>query len=387
MKISLSYAVFWFQKILLSSSYYFFKMMGNQRGIAWVVGVDEIATNIKYISEALPDSYSISLSKNRFYDFEYDYSLKSKGNFKINLIKRSIVGPILLGFLLNNAKGFFYIFSTGFLLSNIDGRDYEFAYIKNKNKKLICWFVGNDIRSPKKMIEFSKSSKNEVTANYYFLTSPERLSDEYENSKKLIASATDRHADLVFNYEFDQMSYLKRGVLPVYYLYPDSNFHKNNNKFINQSNVIIVHAPSSPIIKGTQLVRAAIKKLKVEGYKFKYVEFIESTNVDILEQLKDANIVLNEFYSFAPGVFGVEAMASHCALLTSADEEIELSLPVGSNKAWMVTRNYEIYDNLKVLLDSPLLVKKYADSGYEWALEHAAISSTGKKLENILNKL
>ena len=387
MKISLSYVVFFFQKILLSTSYYFFKMIGNQRNITWVIGVDEIAANIKYISETITGSYSVSLSKNRFYDFWYDYSLVAKDNSKVHLIIRALVGPVLLGYLLNNAKGFFYIFSTGFLLNHIDGRNYEFSYIKGKNKKLVCLFVGNDIRSLKKMIKYSKDNKFELAANYYYLFSPALLLDDYDNLKKLIAIAADQHADLVFNFEFDQMSYLKKDTIPMYYFYPDSKFYKNDSKFINQSNLIIVHAPSSPIIKGTQLVRAAIDKLRSEGYKFKYVEFIEASNTDVLEQLKSAHIVLNEFYSFVPGLFGVEAMASHCALLTSADEEIEVSLPRGSNKAWMVTKHYEVYDNLKELLDSPSLAKQYADSGYEWALEHAAISSTGKKLENKLNEL
>jgi hypothetical protein len=387
MKISLSYLVFFFQKILLIISYHFFKIVVSKRNITWVVGVDEIASTVKYISEAMPNSYSVSLSKNRFYEFEYDFSLVPKGYYKFDLIKRSIVGPILLGYLLNNAKGFLYIFSTGFLLDHIDSRDYEFAYIKRKNKKLVCWFVGNDIRSLKKMIDFSKKTKIDLAANYYSFTGLDRLSVGYDNSKKLVARVADQHADLVFNYDFDQMSYLKKKSLPNFYFYPDSNFYRNDLNFINQSDVIVVHAPSAPVIKGTQLVRAAVDRLLTEGYKFKYVEFIEKSNSEIVEQLKDANIVLNEFYSFAPGVFGIEAMASHCALLTSAYEEIEPSLPAGSDKAWMVTKHYEIYDNLKALLDSPLLVKQYADAGYEWALEHAAISSTGKKLENILKKL
>ena len=110
MKISLSYPIFFFQKILLSSSYYFFKVIGSQRNITWVIGVDEIAANIKYISETIRNSYSVSLSKNRFYDFSYNYSLVATGNPKVDLIIRTIVGPVLLGYLLNNAKGFFYIF-------------------------------------------------------------------------------------------------------------------------------------------------------------------------------------------------------------------------------------------------------------------------------------
>jgi len=96
--------------------------------------------------------------------------------------------------------------------------------------------------------------------------------------------------------------------------------------------------------------------------------------------------VLNEFYAFVPGIFGVETMASHCALMTSADEFIEKDLPQGSNNAWFVTKNYQIYDNLKTLLTSQGLIKSYADTGYTWALEHAAFSNSGKKLYKILSE-
>ena len=34
-------------------------------------------------------------------------------------------------------------------------------------------------------------------------------------------------------------------------------------------------------------------------------------------------IVLNGFYALMPGVFGIEAMANYCALMTAADETIE----------------------------------------------------------------
>jgi hypothetical protein len=104
-----------------------------------------------------------------------------------------------------------------------------------------------------------------------------------------------------------------------------------------------------------------------------------------LKHLSGAHIVLNEFYAFMPGMFGVEAMASHCALMTSADEKIETSLPVGSNSAWMVTEYWNIYDNLKRLLDDHSLIKKYADAGYLWAYENCSYQNSAEKMRNILS--
>jgi hypothetical protein len=71
----------------------------------------------------------------------------------------------------------------------------------------------------------------------------------------------------------------------------------------------------------------------------------------VLEHLKSSHIVLNQFYAFTPGLFGIEAMANHCAVLMSADPSIETGLPQKSKDAWMITKYWEVYDNLKYLLD------------------------------------
>jgi hypothetical protein len=139
------------------------------------------------------------------------------------------------------------------------------------------------------------------------------------------------------------------------------------------------------LIKGTPLVRAAVKKLQLEGYDFEYRELIGVSNHDMLEALNKAHVVLNEFYALVPGQFGVEAMASHCALMTSADEKIETSLPKGANSAWMVTEYWNVYDNLKRLLDDHSLIKQYADAGFIWAYENCSYQNSAAKMRNILN--
>ncbi|RRV29811.1 hypothetical protein EGJ23_02400 [Pseudomonas sp. o96-267] len=140
--------------------------------------------------------------------------------------------------------------------------------------------------------------------------------------------------------------------------------------------LVIVHAPSSPLIKGTPLVRAAIKKLRLEGYQFEYIELIGVPHSTVIETLKRAHIVLNEFYAFVPGVFGVEAMAANAVLLTSADKEIEPTLFEGANDAWVVTPYWMIYERLKQQLDHPEALQLQAEKGSEWVRRYCSYTSS-----------
>lgn len=374
--------VFGVQKIILLLSYYLHKPFVKCND-SWVVGVDEIAAYIHNMSSFLPNALSVSFSKNKYYEYEYTYQFKLKSSI-IRKIVRAFYGPFLLGYLSNRANGFCYIWQTGFLYDNIDGRAFEFSFLRKRNKKIVCMFLGNDIRAPKLMLEHAKTKNIEVISSYDMQIAPYRLSEKYDFSKKQIAKAADQYADLIFSAPDDQKSYLTRAVEPIFYVYPDDKFYANYDKFENISMIKIVHAPSSPILKGTPLVRAAIKKLKLDGYGFEYVELINFTNDQVLDQLRDAHIVLNQFYSFALGFFAIEALASSCALLTSAHHSLEESLPKDSDDAWLSTQFWEVYDNLKFLLDNPHLMKSYALSGYEWTMKHYSFSSVKK---NLLNRL
>lgn len=369
--------IFSIQKILLFSSYYFFYLTSfNKKKIQWVIGVDEIASVIFRLSKCIDNSYSVNFTPHLFYEkFTYNFNIHKY---------RSIYGPIILGKLINRASGFLYIWSTGFLINNIDNREFEFNFIKSKNKKIVCYFCGNDIRSPRLMLNFQKQSGLENICTYLPQLSPHLLSDSYDKKIRSVAFISEKYSDIIFSTSVDQMSYFTKPTKPFIYVYPDEKIIRNDSKFQNLENLKIVHAPSSPIIKGTPLVRAAIAKLKCEGYSFEYIELINVPNDRVLDELKNAHIVLNQFYAFVPGIFGVEAMSSHCALLTSADESIETDLPIGSNKAWVVTRYFEIYDNLKKLLDNTQLIKPQADAGYSWVKKYAAMSSSGEKLKSHL---
>ena len=241
-------------------------------------------------------------------------------------------------------------------------------------------FVGDDIRSLKLTIDYAKNNNFDTYANYY----TNSTNQKYEDEKKKLAESTDRYADLIFNAKIDQISYLKSEQYGWTYIYDKDSFFKNDNKFYNLTTIKILHSPSNPISKGTQLVRAAIKKLQVEGYKFEYIELINVTNNVVLEHLKTSHIVLNQFYSFAPGLYGIESMANHTAVLMSADPNIETTLPQNSKDAWMITRYWEVYDNLKYLLDNPAKIKYYADNGYEFTYKHYTYEAAANYIKNVL---
>lgn len=358
------------QYVILLLSYLFFRCFRRfLKRVSWVIGVDEMASVISSLKNLFPNTYTVSLSKNSFYNS--DYNIFNKYNNRLlSQLYRGFCGPIALGFLSNKSNKFLYIWKTGFLVD----RELEFKFLKSKRKKIVCMFVGSDIRSLELRKKLYKKLNIDGSANYL---------DKINNEKEVkeVARVADKFADVIFSASVDQVSYLKSKQYFPFFYYNKNNFYHNDDKFYNK--IKIIHAPSNPVIKGTQVVRAAIKKLELEGYSFEYLEMQNMDNSILLEHLKSSHIVLNEFYAFALGVLSIEAMANHCAVLTSSDPLIEIGLPQNEKDAWFKTQAWEIYDNLKYLLDNPKKIKYYADNGFDYALKnhtHEAVSEYVNKV-------
>lgn len=376
--------LFYFQSALAHISYCLFYFFRIKKQDGWVIIAVETASMLKNISNALSGSISVNFAPNKFYsNYKYDYELYSN-NFFLKVINM-IYAPLLFGYLLNKYDNFMYLGKSGFLTPFDIGRDNEFRVLKEKNKRIICFFMGSEIRSFKLFDDFSKQNKMDVITTYQPISHTGIDSPQLEDARRRLAESADKYADKIINPAIDQMSYIKRSTYPFIYFLPDEIFYSSLDKFDQMDEIRVVHGPSSPIIKGTPLVRAAIKKLELEGYKFKYIELINVPHQTMLAELQRAHIALNEFYAFVPGVFGLEAMASHCALLTSADENIETTLPCGANKAWCVTPYWNIYDNLKNLLDNPEKIKAQANAGFKWAKANYQYDQAVNKLNEIVN--
>jgi len=358
----------------------FFKKT-KRRG--WVVVGVETALMLKNISSALPYSISVNFESNKFYNRSYTFQLYSK-----SIIQKAIVtfySPMLLGYLMTRHDRFLYLGAAGFIKQRSDGRRKEFKFLKTRNKKLVCYFLGSEIRSFTLLNDYAKVHQIDVVTTYQGISHAGINSTQRELNRKTLGEVADEYADKIFNPSTDQMSYIKQETFPCMYFLESSLFECIKNKFESVEEIVVLHGPSSPIIKGTPIVRAAIKKLKEEGYQFKYIELIDVPHDLMLQALSSAHIVLNEFYAFVPGVFGVEALAHSCALLTSADSNIEPTLSEGANNAWKVTPYWSVYDNLKVFLDNPHMIEQQAKAGYEWALKNCTYEASVAELNRIVN--
>lgn len=381
------------QRLTLRVSFLLHGILRKQKGRQknqpkkWVVGVDEIASMLWRVHQAIPYSTSVALTEHSFYAYHYTYTSTLTNSSRINYLFRIFYSPWLLGRLANTHYGLIYVGPSGFLYDSAGQREFEFAFLKKHGLKIVCYFTGDDIRSQVLM----KAVEDQLGFNTIASATAEEVpfffTEEYERQKRQIAFVADRYADAVFSWTTDQISYLTKNTHRFTYAYPDEFFTSNFEKFNDLSQIKIIHAPSNMKIKGTEFVREAIERLHAEGYQFEYTELKKVPNEEVLAALSQSHIALNQFLGFLPGVFGIEAMAHGCVMLCSADQNLEPELPAGANEAWVVTRGDQIYTNLKKLLDNPHELKGQAQRGFEWTLQHESRSSAQKHLALVLESI
>jgi hypothetical protein len=304
----------------------------------------------------------------------------------VQALRRAVGAPIMLARLAVRARGFVYVGPGGFLNSAVDERRSEFAFLAARGRRICCYWTGSDIRSIRLMHELEAETGRPNIGTVIGADNPVFESAEHDERVTRRAAVSDEFADIIFNVAVDQRSYLRRHTEPFQYFYPDDDFVARPPVAAG-TRAVVAHAPSSPVIKGTALVRDAVDRLQAEGYDFEYVELIGMPHESILSQLRRSDIVANQFYAFVPSVFGIEALASWTAVLMSADPTVEPDIAPGSDGAWLVTGPTEVYDNLKRLLDEPDTVRSLAARGYEWALATASASASGEVLQRLLSSV
>lgn len=328
---------------------------------------------------------SVVLAPHPFYSYSYDWTPSSRSYPGAWTFRTWFLAPWKLGELATVAGGFVYVSGEGFLHAGFDHRHYEFRFLRRHGVKIACYFTGNDIRSPVLMKELERQSGLPNLGTYLAEVNRVFASPEYDEVKRKLAEGANLYANVVFNADIDQKSYLEGPCHPFRYFHDDSEVTDDLSKFDDYRRPVVFHAPSSPILKGTPLVRAAVAQLQEEGLDFEYIELSGVPHEQVEAALERCHIVLNEFYSYVPGVFGVEAMAAGCALITSADERLDPQLPPGSNEAWLPTPHHHIAKSLRKLVSDQGMAREYAKSGRDWVRRNAVASVSGKVVTEVLS--
>lgn len=377
------------QRLVLHVSYWC-ASVGRRPRVDWVIGPFEVAGVARDLRDLLPRSETALLRCHAMYDSaDYDWlppARESRFAF-VNRWRHDLRRPYLLARSAARARGIIYLSDEGYLPARIDGREYEYRFLAARGKRIVCYFTGSDIRSPQLMQELEEELGEPNIGTRLRENDPSFGTPENEERRRRVGEAASTYADLIVTAPADQRGHLSVETEPFRYLFPAAGVLDDFDKFRGNGPTVIVHAPSSPLIKGTPLVRDAVETLRAEGHDIEYIELQGVSNTVVREQLRRAHIALNQFYAYVPSVFGIEAMASCCAVMMRADPAVESILPADSADAWLITRHDEVTENLRRLLDDRRLAERYARAGREWVLAHGTAEVNGPALRASLDRV
>lgn len=312
---------------------------------------------------------------NKFYNYSFDYQLnkiffpKKEIKLKKHQIIKKIIRKVKNEYSYYKYKKFvknlidthdvlIVIWST-FLLKS---KDLEYA--KKKGKKIISIFVGSDVR-------YFKAFKQEFdVSQWVFPTSWDH--DRPEHHLQLIRNA-EKYSDLIYSVP-DQAGLQLRPYFHVKIpmVVDDFQFNIPENRILK-----VVHAPSVPFKKGTDIIEATLQRLREEGILFELISVRDIPNHELLSILSDADVLVDEIVYNGPGTLSLEAMLSGCAVATRLYQ-----LPSKYFHPPIIDINADnIYEKLKQLLTDPVLIKKLAIEGRNYVISN---NSTEKVVKNIL---
>ena len=276
-------------------------LIGTYEICGWVSLFHKEFTSLGHHCETLVKT------KNNFYSsFEYTYNasryhIKFKlGNKFVLRINNFISRSYLSWFLKRSLKKFdvvIYIWDT--ILPTL--ADVE-LFSKN-GAKIIFLFAGSDIRT------FSLFSQAYDVSQWKF---PDYWVKENTSRKKMYVETAEKFASLIYSVP-DQAGLQKRPYFHLQIPIDLSRFvFKNNYRKVPN----VLHLPSDPWKKGTNIIEKTINELVSEGVKINFLSRRDIKHHEMPSLLQDVDILVDEIVFHGPGVLGFEAMASGCAVAT-----------------------------------------------------------------------
>jgi glycosyltransferase involved in cell wall biosynthesis len=187
----------------------------------------------------------------------------------------------------------------------------ELPLIKRAGKTIFVTYQGCDVR-PQECCPCTREDCHAV--------SPYRVA----NAARFV-----RYADRCFYLNPDLRRWLPGSVfLP--YASVDPRSLEPGEPRPDAGEVVVVHAPTDRVVKGTGHVLAAIQQLRDEGLAVR-LDLIEGVRrTEVLRRLRDADIVVDQLMLGWYGGFAVEAMALAKPVVCHIHEETRADNPFGS---------------------------------------------------------
>ncbi len=185
-----------------------------------------------------------------------------------------------------------------------------YPILKLLGKKIITQFLGSDVRYWYAFAEEMKSFgvENEMLPFLEYIRI--RSGGSYEDKLRTVRVA-EKYSDLIISCsdsgQLQSRPYM-RGHIPL-------DLSELRLNVPARLKPLILHAPSVPEAKGTDIVLRVIRELHEEGLEFEFRLIERMPNKELRDLLSDADIVIDELYSATIGGLSSEAMATGNSVL------------------------------------------------------------------------
>lgn len=210
---------------------------------------------------------------------------------------------------------------------------WELPLLKALGKRVIYIYHGSDARPPY------------LDGSFSFRLNGAQLAVEAARQRRLIARI-EKYADLIINHppqgHFFTRPFVVSYRLGLPYQLPAQALAQLQNpepesehmpeyglEHDPKQRVRVLHSPSNPQAKGSDIIRAVIARLQARGYAIDWVELIGRPNSEVLAELARCDFIVDQLYADTPmaGFATEAAFFGKAAVVAGYYQEIKNEIP------------------------------------------------------------
>jgi glycosyltransferase involved in cell wall biosynthesis len=150
---------------------------------------------------------------------------------------------------------------------------------------------------------------------------------------------------------------------------------------------VVLHAPTHPAAKGTDEIRAVVRRLRERGTRLRYDEVAGVPNAEVLRRIDGCAVVVDQLYSDVPTAgLATEASARGRAVVVAGYgiDELAALLPYEERAPVVFVRPGEVEERLAALLSDPDLRRAAARRARTHVVERCAPEAVAGRLLRVL---
>lgn len=245
----------------------------------------------------------------------------------------------------------------------------DLPLLNELNKKVIMQHWGSDVRM------YSRSIKT----NPYI-----KVKNANEDDIKRKLQFLSKHIEHCIVSDYELYEYVKDCYSNIHLIRQAIDLDKYRVSSNKNNKLCIVHAPSSPEIKGTKYVLEAVEKLK-QKYNFDF-ELVQGMSHEEAKKIyAKADIIIDQLLCGSYGLFAIEAMAMGKPVITWISEHVRDTYP---KELPIISANPDtIKEKLEYMINNRDMLNKIGNEGRFYAEKYHDSRLIAKQLVDLYKSI